>query len=318
MLPIRVPIEIGGETANLLVPLYLVIAPASIARILADRERSRQARDRLDPWPQRLRYVLAAGLVLYAIQAAYSEDVSNAVENIGFFLAPFAVLFCLLSEIEWSRGPASPGARGRRRRRARLLADRDLPVLRPRPVPQPRALRRQRAPRLLPGQLDLLRPQHLRPLPGAGDRGATPACIAWGAPAARADRGRGRLRARPSSRSPSATRSPASRRCSPGLAFWRCCAGAARGFAAAAAFGVGRPGRARCSPAARRPATSRTSAASTPATPTSSPAASTSPRTARSGAGARARSAARSTSGSSARGPPSRTPSRSPSPPSRE
>jgi O-antigen ligase len=49
-----------------------------------------------------LRYVLAAGLVLYAIQTAYSEDVSNAVENVGFFLAPFAVLFCLLSEIDWS------------------------------------------------------------------------------------------------------------------------------------------------------------------------------------------------------------------------
>jgi O-antigen ligase len=55
-----------------------------------------------DPWPTRLRYVLATGLLIYAVQAAYSEDVSNAVENVGFFLAPFAVLFCLLSEIEWT------------------------------------------------------------------------------------------------------------------------------------------------------------------------------------------------------------------------
>jgi putative inorganic carbon (HCO3(-)) transporter len=104
MLPIRVPIQIGGETANLLVPLYLVIAAGVLARILADRESTVESRAaRSDAWPERLRYVLAAGLVLYAIQAAYSEDVSNAIENIGFFLAPFAVLFCLLSEIEWSR-----------------------------------------------------------------------------------------------------------------------------------------------------------------------------------------------------------------------
>ena len=57
----------------------------------------------LDSWPGRLRLALAATLVLYAIQASYSEDVSNAIENIGFFLAPFAILFVLLAEIEWSR-----------------------------------------------------------------------------------------------------------------------------------------------------------------------------------------------------------------------
>jgi putative inorganic carbon (HCO3(-)) transporter len=103
MLPIRVPIQIGGETANLLVPLYLVIASGVVARALADRPPNAERRTpNVDRWVTRLRNVLAAGLVLYSIQAAYSEDVSNAVENIGFFLVPFAVLFCLLSEIEWS------------------------------------------------------------------------------------------------------------------------------------------------------------------------------------------------------------------------
>jgi O-antigen ligase len=103
MLPIRVPIEIGGETANLLVPLYLVIASGVLARLISDREAGVESRaSASDLWISRLRWILAIGLVLYAIQAAYSEDVSNAVENVGFFLAPFAVLFCLLSEIEWS------------------------------------------------------------------------------------------------------------------------------------------------------------------------------------------------------------------------
>jgi O-antigen ligase len=103
MLPIRVPIEIGGETANLLVPLYLVIASGVLARLISDQESGVESRaSASDLWISRLRWILAIGLVLYAIQAAYSEDVSNAVENVGFFLAPFAVLFCLLSEIEWS------------------------------------------------------------------------------------------------------------------------------------------------------------------------------------------------------------------------
>jgi putative inorganic carbon (hco3(-)) transporter len=105
VLPLRIPIDIGGETANLLVPLYLVIAAGVLARASTDR---RAAADgprpaRADRWSQRLRWVLAAGLVLYAIQASYSVDVSNAIENIGFFLTPFAILFALLVEVEWTR-----------------------------------------------------------------------------------------------------------------------------------------------------------------------------------------------------------------------
>jgi O-antigen ligase len=101
LLPLRVPLEIGGETANLLVPLYVVIAAAVVASALGPAAEIRPTTDD-DPWPRRLRYVLAATLVLYAIQSSYSEDVSNAIENIGFFLVPFAVLFALLAEIEWS------------------------------------------------------------------------------------------------------------------------------------------------------------------------------------------------------------------------
>ena len=46
--------------------------------------------------------VLAATLVLYAIQSAYSEDVSNAIENACFFLVPFAVMLVLLGEVRWT------------------------------------------------------------------------------------------------------------------------------------------------------------------------------------------------------------------------
>jgi O-antigen ligase len=46
--------------------------------------------------------VLAATLVLYAIQTAYSADVSNAIENASFFLVPFALLFVMLGEVRWT------------------------------------------------------------------------------------------------------------------------------------------------------------------------------------------------------------------------
>jgi O-antigen ligase len=99
VLPLRVPLEIGDETANLLVPLYVVIAAGVITTATTERE------PRADgSWAMRLRWVLAATVLLYAIQASYSEDVPNAVENIGFFLVPFAVLFALLAELEWSAG----------------------------------------------------------------------------------------------------------------------------------------------------------------------------------------------------------------------
>ena len=50
-----------------------------------------------------LRWLLAVTLVFYAIQALYSRDVSNAIENIGFFFVPFAALFVLLAEVEWTK-----------------------------------------------------------------------------------------------------------------------------------------------------------------------------------------------------------------------
>jgi putative inorganic carbon (hco3(-)) transporter len=105
VLPLRVPLEIGGDTANLLVPLYLVIAAGAIASVsrlssLVSRETSDGRRE---TWPRWLRYALAATLVLYAIQTAYSRDVANAIENAGFFLVPFAVMFALLCEVQWTR-----------------------------------------------------------------------------------------------------------------------------------------------------------------------------------------------------------------------
>ncbi|MGE5199210.1 MAG: O-antigen ligase family protein, partial [Rhodospirillaceae bacterium] len=112
VLPLRVPVHVGGQTSHLLVPLYLVIAGGVLCfGYAALRGRSRRGDGAPDAHPSNLRdatavvwlyRVLAATLVLYAIQTAYSVDVSNAIENASFFLVPFALLFVLLGEVRWS------------------------------------------------------------------------------------------------------------------------------------------------------------------------------------------------------------------------
>ncbi len=104
-LSLRVPLRIGDETSHLLIPLYLVVACGLVASLWGlVRARGGAPAAPEEPgavvW---LRRALAATVVLYALQALYSEDVSNAIENTCFFLVPFAALFCLLAEVRWER-----------------------------------------------------------------------------------------------------------------------------------------------------------------------------------------------------------------------
>ena len=110
-LPFRIPIAAGGTTSNLLVPLYLVVGAAALAFIV------RALRGRAAPsaaadgdgvaeapvpagWLERL---LAAYVVLYAIQAIYSPDFEKALQQMVFFYVPFALMFCLLRRLQWTR-----------------------------------------------------------------------------------------------------------------------------------------------------------------------------------------------------------------------
>jgi putative inorganic carbon (HCO3(-)) transporter len=137
----RVPITLSGTTSNLLVPLYAVIGVGAVAWALlvfarerspyssrrdeaaalaveraetaerterADREGTR-ARERVarvgDPALLRwLAWLLSISLVVYAIQASYSADFQQALQNVVFFYVPFAVLYSLLREIRWTPG----------------------------------------------------------------------------------------------------------------------------------------------------------------------------------------------------------------------
>src|SRR6185437_16134493 len=120
--PFRVPIQAGGTTSNLLVPLYVVVAAGALAFIvpaLREDERAPAAplprpsrRDqpvkprpasegrRFTPWIERL---LALYVVLYGIQAVYSPDFEKALQQMVFFYVPFALMFALLRKVQWDR-----------------------------------------------------------------------------------------------------------------------------------------------------------------------------------------------------------------------
>ena len=120
-LPFRLPISAGGRTVNLLIPLYLVVAAATIALLLPEvlrRLRNGEAHDAEPPlavesgagaslrarWlsPRGVEWLLLASVALYALQTLYSADRGKAAENIAFFYVPFGLLFVLLRRVRWT------------------------------------------------------------------------------------------------------------------------------------------------------------------------------------------------------------------------
>ena len=125
-LPFRIPLHAGGDTANLLVPLYLVIAGGVLAMAVSDlRARPAGPVTAGDPPPPAvakassgavpptapppggavvwLPRVLAAVVALYAVQVLYSADFSKGLQDVCFFFVPFSLVFGLLRDIEWDR-----------------------------------------------------------------------------------------------------------------------------------------------------------------------------------------------------------------------
>jgi len=103
-LPFRVPVSIGDTAANLLLPLYAVIAAGTLSYAWrALREREEEPEVEREPLLRRLTWAFAAVLVLYGAQSIYSSDVEPAIKNVCLFYVPFALLFLLLIEASWSR-----------------------------------------------------------------------------------------------------------------------------------------------------------------------------------------------------------------------
>jgi putative inorganic carbon (HCO3(-)) transporter len=125
-LPFRIPLNAGGDTANLLVPLYLVIGGGVLSRVVGEWQegggvnllagffagsrasladevgRKTGRREQIDP-PTLLPYVLAGFVLLYAVQVLYSSDFSKGLQNVCFFLVPFSLVYGLLRDVRWDR-----------------------------------------------------------------------------------------------------------------------------------------------------------------------------------------------------------------------
>ncbi|MCB0828571.1 MAG: O-antigen ligase family protein [Solirubrobacterales bacterium] len=119
-LPFRVPLTVGGEDANLLMPLYLVMAAGVLVAILRQwRGESGPLRSLADAasaesggatpahapsgFAAWMKPLLAASVILFALGLIYSDDRSVGLQNLCFFLVPFAVVFALMDEVEWDR-----------------------------------------------------------------------------------------------------------------------------------------------------------------------------------------------------------------------
>ncbi|MGH2877132.1 MAG: O-antigen ligase family protein, partial [Solirubrobacteraceae bacterium] len=108
-LPFRVPIQSGGTTSNLLVPLYLVVAAGALAWIWRAWRSPRAGADLSEaapaPGARAVDALLALYLVLYGIQSIYApaQGFDKALQNAVFFYVPFALLYRLLCGVRWDR-----------------------------------------------------------------------------------------------------------------------------------------------------------------------------------------------------------------------
>jgi O-antigen ligase len=120
-LPFRIPLAVGGEDANLLLPLYLVLASGVVAAAwrqwrpdpagsggpahIDGGDQAQIAPDGMAgpagfaAW---MKPLLALSVLIYAVGLLYSGDQSQGLLNFCFFLVPFALVFALMIDIDWN------------------------------------------------------------------------------------------------------------------------------------------------------------------------------------------------------------------------
>jgi len=96
--PARIPVHVGSTQANLLLPLYAVVAVAAIAlawELFGDDDRACE----LGPlaWP------LAAFVGWESLSLLWSQDVRQGAIELLFFVLPFGLLAVALARLRWSR-----------------------------------------------------------------------------------------------------------------------------------------------------------------------------------------------------------------------
>lgn len=95
--PARIPVSVGDTSANLLVPLYAVVAGAAGAlawRLLTGERRAREL--------GRLSWPLALLIAWIGLSLAWTDDVRAGAITLFFFVLPFGLLAVALAGLPWS------------------------------------------------------------------------------------------------------------------------------------------------------------------------------------------------------------------------
>jgi O-antigen ligase len=98
--PARIPVDVGDTEANLLLPLYAVIAAAGVALAWSLFRAEGEARELgLVTWP------LAAFVAFLGVSLVWSDDPRQGAITLLFFVLPFGVLAVCLARLPWRRAP---------------------------------------------------------------------------------------------------------------------------------------------------------------------------------------------------------------------
>jgi putative inorganic carbon (HCO3(-)) transporter len=96
--PARIPVHVGSTQANLLLPLYAVVAVAAIAlawELFGEEQRTRELG--LLAWP------VAAFVGWESLSLLWSQDTRQGAIELLFFVLPFGLLALSLARLVWSR-----------------------------------------------------------------------------------------------------------------------------------------------------------------------------------------------------------------------
>ena len=96
--PARIPVHVGATEANLLLPLYGVVAAAAIALawdLFGDAPRAREL--------GKLAWPLALFVAWQGVSILWSKDVRQGAIELLFFVLPFGLLTIALARLVWSR-----------------------------------------------------------------------------------------------------------------------------------------------------------------------------------------------------------------------
>jgi O-antigen ligase len=98
---IRIPVSVGSTSANLLLPLYVVIAAAVVVLAWSIWREAPRRELGLLSWP------LAALALWFGLSMLWTSDVRTASVFLFFFVLPFGVLTVALARLPWSTLEAS-------------------------------------------------------------------------------------------------------------------------------------------------------------------------------------------------------------------